>query len=111
MLTGRKFASEQSVRIQSARLLTFVASYWLTFIIFFLQKGNPLAANWVSDSLALFGFMVAVFARLSLGRNIAFVPAQRKIVHSGAYAFAPFTLQPSRTLVSSFVLTAHLTHC
>jgi hypothetical protein len=46
-------------------LLAFVASYWLIFIIFFLQKGSPLVANWVTDSLAIFGFAVAVFARLS----------------------------------------------
>ena len=68
-------------------LLAFVASYWLTFIIFFLQKGNPLVANWISDSVAILGLLVAICARLSLGRNIGLVPAQRELVHTGAYAF------------------------
>jgi protein-S-isoprenylcysteine O-methyltransferase Ste14 len=68
-------------------LLAFVASYWLVFIIFFLQGGRPLAANWITDSLAILGLMVMLWARLSLGRNIGLVPAQRELVQSGAYAF------------------------
>ena len=68
-------------------LLAFVASYWLIFIIFFLQRGVPLVPNWLSDSLGLMGFLVVLWARLSLGRNIGFVPAQRELVHGGAYAF------------------------
>src|SRR5215470_11586054 len=68
-------------------LLAFVASYWLVFIIFFLQGGRPLAANWIADSLAILGLMVMLWARLSLGRNIGLVPAQRELVHGGAYAF------------------------
>jgi protein-S-isoprenylcysteine O-methyltransferase Ste14 len=68
-------------------LLAFVASYWLVFIIFFLRKGTPLAPNWLSGSIAMLGLLVVVWARLSLGRNIGFVPAQRELVHTGAYAF------------------------
>jgi len=68
-------------------LLAFVASYWLVFIIFFLQKGRPVAANWITDSLAALGLAIVLWARLSLGRNIGFVPAQRELVHTGAYAF------------------------
>ena len=68
-------------------LLAFVASYWLSFIIFLLQKGRPLVANWITDSLAVLGLLVVIWARLSLGRNIGFVPAQRELVHTGAYAF------------------------
>ena len=89
-------------------LLAFVASYWLTFIIFFLQKGSPLVANWISDSLAIMGFMVAVFARLSLGRNIGFVPAQRELVHSGAYAFVRHPIYTGILLTATaFVLRAY----
>jgi len=67
-------------------LVAFVASYWLVFIIFLLQKGTPLVRNWVSDSIAILGLLIVIWARLSLGRNIGFVPAQRELVHTGAYA-------------------------
>jgi protein-S-isoprenylcysteine O-methyltransferase Ste14 len=49
--------------------------------------GHPIAPRGVSVSLALVGFAVSVWARLSLGRNIGFVPAERSIVISGAYAW------------------------
>lgn len=68
-------------------LLAFVATYWLIFIIFFLQKGRPVVAGWLTDFLAALGLAIVVWARWSLGRNIGFVPAQRELVHSGAYAF------------------------
>ena len=68
-------------------LLAFVASYWLVFIIFFLQRGRPVVANWITDSLATLGLAIVLWARLSLGRNIGFVPAQRELVHTGAYTF------------------------
>src|SRR5215470_1019654 len=51
-------------------LLAFVASYWLVFIIFFLQKGTPLVASWISDSVSILGVVIVIWARLSLGRNI-----------------------------------------
>lgn len=67
-------------------LLAFVASYWLVFIIFFLQKGRPVVASWITDSLATLGLAIVVWARLNLGRNIGLVPAQRELVQTGAYA-------------------------
>src|SRR5262249_11181527 len=45
-------------------LLAFVASYWLVFIIFFLQKGRPLVGNWLSDLLGVFGFVGVVLGRI-----------------------------------------------
>ena len=68
-------------------LLAFVATYWLVFIISFLQRGRPLVANWITDPLAIMGLLVVIWARLSLGRNIGFVPAQRELVSTGAYAY------------------------
>jgi protein-S-isoprenylcysteine O-methyltransferase Ste14 len=68
-------------------LLAFVATYWLVFMVFFLQKGSPLVSNWITDSLAILGFLVMLWARVSLGRNIGFVPAQRELVSTGAYAY------------------------
>lgn len=68
-------------------LLAFVASYWQFMILGFLQKGRPLTADWMNDVFALISLMTIVWARISLGRNIGLVPAQREIVDTGAYAF------------------------
>ena len=35
-------------------LLAFVASYWLILILGLLQRGRPLAANWITDAIAVF---------------------------------------------------------
>jgi protein-S-isoprenylcysteine O-methyltransferase Ste14 len=89
-------------------LLAFVASYWLVFIIFFLQKGNALVANWITNSLAILGLLVMLWARISLGRNIGMVPAQRELVHSGAYAFMRHPVYTGVLLTSTaFVLRAY----
>src|SRR5262250_3484225 len=89
-------------------LLAFVASYWLVFIIFFLQKGSPLAANWATDYLAILGLAVVLWARFSLGRNIGLVPAQRELVHTGAYAFMRHPVYTGVLITSAaFVLRAY----
>ena len=66
-------------------VLAFVATYWPVMILTLVQQGRPVAAQWITDGLALIGFAITVWARLSLGRNIGFVPAQRKLVTTGAY--------------------------
>ena len=68
-------------------LLAFVATYWDLLVLGFLQQGHPLARNWVTDVIAVAGLLIVIWARLSLGRNIGFVPAQRELVHTGAYAY------------------------
>jgi protein-S-isoprenylcysteine O-methyltransferase Ste14 len=50
-----------------------------------MEPGAPVAPTALTDFLALVSLAIAVFARLSLGRNIGFVPAQREIVTSWAY--------------------------
>jgi protein-S-isoprenylcysteine O-methyltransferase Ste14 len=88
-------------------LLAFVASYWLILILGLLQKGRPLAANWITDVIAMLGLLVVVWARLSLGRNIGFVPAQRELVHGGAYAFMRHPIYTGMLLTHiAFVLRA-----
>jgi protein-S-isoprenylcysteine O-methyltransferase Ste14 len=67
--------------------LAFIATYWILLILTFLEKGRPLTANWISDSIAALGLLVLIWARVSLGRNIGFVPAQRDLVQTGAYAY------------------------
>ena len=68
-------------------LLTFVASYWQLLILGLIQRGQPLVPSRVSDSWAICSLVMIGWARLSLGRNIGFVPAQREIVTSGAYRY------------------------
>src|SRR5215471_11796151 len=68
-------------------LLAFVATYWQLLVLGFLQQGHAVAYNWLTDLIAAAGLLIVVWARVSLGRNIGFVPAQRELVDSGAYAF------------------------
>jgi protein-S-isoprenylcysteine O-methyltransferase Ste14 len=68
-------------------LLAFVATYWPVLTIGFIQKGQPIVPKLVSDGIAIASLVVIVWARLSLGRNIGFVPAQREIVTTGAYRY------------------------
>lgn len=89
-------------------LLAFVASYWLVFIIFFLQKGSSLVANWLTDSLAVLGLVVVLWARISLGKNIGFIPAQRELVSTGAYAYMRHPVYSGVLITTTaFVLRAY----
>ncbi len=47
--------------------------------------GTPIARRWVTLALSWLGLGIGIYARLSLGRNIGIVPAQRRIVTTGAY--------------------------
>ena len=64
----------------------FVATYWSFMTLGFMEKGSQIAPVAVTHGLALVSLIIAVGARLSLGRNIGFVPAQREIVTSWAYS-------------------------
>ena len=68
-------------------LLAFLASYWGLFTAAFAQKGVALTPGVVTNSISILSLVIAVYARLSLGRNIGLVPAQRDIVSRGAYRF------------------------
>lgn len=68
-------------------LLAFVATYWIPFSALAAPAGTAIAPRWLIVTLSVLGLLIAVYARLSLGRNIGFVPAQRQIVTKGAYGF------------------------
>jgi protein-S-isoprenylcysteine O-methyltransferase Ste14 len=68
-------------------LLAFVASYGMLAYYSFAPNGRPLVPQPVSASLAILSLLIMVFARLSLGRSIGFVPANRGIVTTGAYRY------------------------
>lgn len=76
------------VRITSSPLywlVAFVASYYGFLTSSFLSEGQSLVPTQVTGALSLVSVAIDVYARLSLGRNIGFVPAQRRLVTGGAY--------------------------
>jgi len=66
-------------------LLAFVATYWGLFVLSVSQKGRPLVPGWVVAPIYFFSVFMVFWARLSLGKNIGMLPAQREIVDLGAY--------------------------
>ena len=68
-------------------LLAFVATYGIFFVNAFAWNGRPLIPPVVSNWLAVLAGAIFIYARLSLGRSIGFVPANRGIVTRGAYRF------------------------
>jgi protein-S-isoprenylcysteine O-methyltransferase Ste14 len=68
-------------------LLAFVATYWLFIVGRFATPGPAMAPGWLIFVLSFASFVISVWARVSLGRSIGLVPAQRKLVRSGAYRY------------------------
>jgi protein-S-isoprenylcysteine O-methyltransferase Ste14 len=66
-------------------LVAFVASYYGFLTVSVSVEGQPLAPTWLTDGLSIASVVFDGWARLSLGRNIGFVPAQRRLVTSGPY--------------------------
>ena len=68
-------------------IVTFVASYYGFLTASLTAVGRPLVPSVVTDTLSIASVSLDAFARVSLGRNIGFVPAQRRLVTAGAYRF------------------------
>jgi protein-S-isoprenylcysteine O-methyltransferase Ste14 len=66
-------------------VVAFLASYWGLFILSVEQPGRPLISSRILLSIYSIGVFMDIWGRLSLGRNIGMLPAQREIVGSGAY--------------------------
>ena len=66
-------------------VVAFVASYWGLLILSVEQPGRPLITSWILLPFYPFGLFMDIWGRLSLGRNIGMLPAQRQIVDRGAY--------------------------
>lgn len=67
-------------------LLTLVETYW-GLVPALMGPGRSVGPAVASNILALCALAIAVWARLNLGRNIGFVPAQRELVANGPYRF------------------------
>jgi protein-S-isoprenylcysteine O-methyltransferase Ste14 len=65
--------------------LAFVATYWGLFVATFAQRGVAIAPSLVTNSISILSILVVIYARVSLGRSIGLVPAQRVIITHGAY--------------------------
>ena len=66
-------------------ILAFVATYGTLGPTLFSERGIELVPSIVSNLVAVLAMAIVIFARVSLGRNIGFVPAQRQLVTTGAY--------------------------
>ena len=89
LLNGTMAARRPPVRVTTKPLYwvtAFVATYWSFMTLGLIERGVAIAPIWITHGLAIGSLVIAVAARLSLGRNIGFVPAQRTIVTSYAYS-------------------------
>jgi protein-S-isoprenylcysteine O-methyltransferase Ste14 len=68
-------------------LLAFVTTYATLGFSAFAGQGVALFHPTVANGVAVVSVIMIVYSLLSLGRNIGFIPAQRKIVTRGAYRF------------------------
>lgn len=78
------------VRISSDPWFWAVAgiySYYNLLIAGLLRGGVAVVPAQLINALAVLGVWISIFARLSLGRNIGLIPAQRKVVTSGIYRY------------------------
>lgn len=81
-------------------LVASVNSYYNLLTAGLLGGGMRIAPASFINALAVLGIWLAVLARLSLGRNIGLVPAQREIVTGGMYRYV------RHPIYSSYFLSA-----
>ena len=89
-------------------LLAFVTTYATLGFSAYADPGVTLIAPLVGNSLAIVSALIIVYSLLSLGRNIGFIPAQRRLVTRGAYRFVRHPIYTG-TFISllAFVLRAY----
>jgi protein-S-isoprenylcysteine O-methyltransferase Ste14 len=68
-------------------LLAFVTTYATLGFSAYAEQGVTLISPIVGNALAVVSIIIIVYSLLSLGKNIGFVPAQRRVVTQGAYRF------------------------
>ena len=67
--------------------LAFIATYWGFLAIGLEGPGERVAPEWLLNIITALTLAGIFWARISLGRNIGFVPAQREIVTHGMYRY------------------------
>jgi len=110
LLIGTMVVRRPPVRVTPKPLYwvtAFVATYWGFMTLGLAERGVPIAPIVVTHGLALASLVVSASARVSLGRNIGFVPAQRELVTSYAYGIVRHPIYTGLFLsLSGFVLRA-----
>jgi len=110
LLIGTMVVRRPPVRVTPKPLYwatAFVATYWGFMTLGFAERGEPIAPTLATHGLALASLVVSASARLSLGRNIGFVPAQRELVTSYAYGVVRHPIYTGLFLsLTAFVLRA-----
>ncbi len=103
VLIGTMVFRRKPVRISTNPyywVVAFLASYWGLFILSVEQPGRRLVtSSWILLGLYSFGVFMDIWGRLSLGRNIGMLPAQRQIVDRGAYRWVRHPIYTSVFLV------------
>jgi len=90
-------------------LLAFVATYGLIAFVAFSPRGMPIVPVIVPNVLVLISVAIMIYARLSLGRSIGYVPADRGIVTSGPYRFVRHPIYSGLFVtLFAFLLRAYL---
>jgi protein-S-isoprenylcysteine O-methyltransferase Ste14 len=103
LLIGTMIFRRTPVRITTNQYywaVSFVASYWGLFILSVEQRGRSLVGARFLIPLYALGVFMDVWGRVSLGRNIGMLPAQRQIVLSGAYRWVRHPIYTSVFLLS-----------
>ena len=110
LLIGTMVVRRPPVRVTPKPLYwatAFVATYWGFMTLGLADRGVPIAPTLVTHGLALASLVVSASARVSLGRNIGFVPAQRELVTSYAYGVVRHPIYTGVFLsLTAFVLRA-----
>jgi protein-S-isoprenylcysteine O-methyltransferase Ste14 len=103
LFVGTMLIRRSAVRITADPLywlVTLAASYYGFLLPTLLLGGIRVVPGIVCNVVAVIGVSIAIFARLSLGRNIGLVPAQRRIVSGGAYRYVRHPIYTAHFLCS-----------
>ena len=90
-------------------VITAGRSYWVYVIPYFVSVGSTvlIAPLYVTRGLLVLALLILVYARLSLGRNVGYIPAQRQIVTTGAYGFVRHPIHTGQIIFFvSYLLSA-----
>lgn len=89
-------------------LLAFITTYGTLGFSAYAGQGVTLISPIVGNVLAVVSVIIHVYALLSLGRNIGFIPAQRKVVTKGAYGFVRHPIYTGAFVaLAAFVLRSY----
>jgi protein-S-isoprenylcysteine O-methyltransferase Ste14 len=89
-------------------LLAFVTTYATLGFSAYAEQGVSLISPMVGNGVAILSVIILMYALMSLGRSIGFIPAQRKVVTQGAYGLVRHPIYTG-TFVSllAFVLRSY----